>query len=135
MISDDFRPPETPAGAVTSATIQAADRISRHWTSTEVGELRRGSDAHKREVCRMFRETFNPYRPSVIAWPKLSPDELQRVRSLPIWDIAVHTEGRARMRFAAYAQSVADPEVRDAIMLNAWEENRHKEVLSKLVEA
>src|SRR5260221_2798299 len=131
----DFLPPEMPADAITPAILQAADQISRHWTSTQVGVLRPGSEAHKHEVCRMFRETFNPYRPSVIAWPELSPEELQRVKSLPIWDIAVHTEGRARMRFAAYAGTLADPDMRDAIMLNAWEENRHREVLSKMVEA
>ena len=95
------------------------------------GALRPGSEAHKREVCRMFHETFNPYRPSIIAWPKLSPEELQRVTSLPIWDVAVHTESRARLRFATYANSVDDPEVRAAIVLNAWEEGRHKEVLAK----
>jgi len=131
----DFLPPEMPADSVTSAMIQAADQISRHWTSTQAGVLRPGSEAHKREVCRMFRETFNPYRPAVIAWPELAPEALQRVRSLPIWDIAVHTEGRARMRFAAYAGTLADTDMRDAIMLNAWEENRHREVLSKMVEA
>ena len=76
-----------------------------------------------------------PYRPSVIAWPKLSPTMLQRLTSLPIWDIAVHTESRARLRFAAYANSRRRAEVRSAIMLNAWEESRHKEVLAKLVEA
>ena len=130
-----FTPPDAANGRVTQALVDAAGRTARSWTSPHVGPLRPGSDEHKHEVCRMFRETFNPYRPSVIDWPKLGPDELQRLASLPIWDIAVHTEGRARMRFAAYAQSVADPEVRDAIMLNAWEENRHKEVLSKLVEA
>jgi hypothetical protein len=130
-----FVPPELPADPATPAAVEAADRISRYWTSTQTGTLRPGSEAHKREVCRMFRETFNPYRPSVIAWPKLSPEELQRVTSLPIWDIAVQTESRARLRFAAYASSVADPDMQAAIMLNAWEENRHKEVLSKLVEA
>ena len=83
----------------------------------------------------MFQETFNPYRPSVIAWPTLSPDELRRLRSLPIWDIAVQTEGRARLSFAAYANSLDDAEIRSAIMLNAWEENRHKEVLSHMVRA
>ena len=129
-----FVPPELPADPATPAAVNAADRISRYWTSTQTGTLPPGSEAHKREVCRMFRETFNPYRPSVIAWPELSPHELQRVTSLPIWDIAVQTEGRARLRFAAYASSVADPDMQAAIMLNAWEENRHKEVLSKLVE-
>jgi hypothetical protein len=95
--------------------------------------LRIGSAEHLHETCRMFRETFNPYRPAVIAWPRLSPDMLQRLTSLPIWDIAVHTEGRARLRFASYAATVRTAEVRDAVMLNAWEENRHKEVLGTLV--
>src|SRR6185312_1696153 len=80
-------------------------------------------------------ETFNPYRPAVIKWPELSPDMLQRLTALPIWDIAVHTEGRARLRFASYAATLQPRELRDAVMLNAWEENRHKEVLSHLVKA
>jgi hypothetical protein len=113
--------------------VEEADKISRYWASPATGEWRIGSEMHKRAFCRMFRETFNPYRPSVIAWPKLDPQELHRLTSLPIWDIAVQTEGRARLRFAAYAETVADPEMREAIMLNAWEENRHKEVLSGLV--
>jgi hypothetical protein len=57
------------------------------------------------------------------------------VVSLPIWDIAVQTEGRARLRMAAYAKSIEDMDMRSAIALNAWEENRHKAVLSKLVQA
>ncbi len=108
---------------------------SRQWVSDRQGEVPIGSEAHKREFCRMFRESFNPYRPAAIAWPPLRPAELRRITSLPIWDIAVQTEGRARLRFAAYAQSIADPEIREAILLNAWEENRHKEVLSGLVTA
>jgi len=135
MLALGFTPPERPADAATSATVEAADRTSRYWTSPHVGPLRPGSEAHKREVCRMFHETFNPYRPAIIAWPKLSPPILQRVTSLPIWDVAVHTESRARLRFAFYANSIGDPQVRSAVMLNAWEESRHKEVLAKLVEA
>ena len=127
--------PDLATDSMTAALLESAERISRSWTSSHVGPLRPGSEEHKREVCRMFRETFNPYRPSVLVWPKLNPQERHRLASLPIWDIAAHTEGRARLRFAAYAQSIADAEMREAITLNAWEENRHKEVLSKLVEA
>ena len=135
MLSIGFAPPELPDGRLEPTALEAALRKSRHWISPHVGELRVGSPAHSHEVCRMFRETFNPYRPSIIAWPKLTPDMLQRVTSLPIWDIAVHTEGRARLRFATYAATVAIPEVRDAVMLNAWEEHRHKEVLGNMVKA
>ncbi|MEM5388118.1 ferritin-like domain-containing protein [Paraburkholderia phymatum] len=83
----------------------------------------------------MFRETLSPYRPSVLDWPQLDLDALERIVSLPIWDIAVQTEGRARLRMAAYASTISEPDVRDALALNAWEENRHKEVLSRMVAA
>jgi hypothetical protein len=133
MAAAGFAPPELPEELPKPAAIEAADRISRSWISRHAGALYVGSPEHLHETCRMFRETFNPYRPAVVAWPKLSPDMLQRLTSLPIWDIAVHTEGRARLRFASYAATVRTPEVRDAVMLNAWEENRHKEVLGNLV--
>jgi hypothetical protein len=129
-----FVPPVLPTERPQEA-MDAADQVSRHWQSAARGPLRPGSPEHKREVQRMFEETFNPYRPSVIPWPKLDPETLHRVTSLPIWDIAVQTEGKARLRMAAYAGALSDPAMRQALALNAWEENRHKEVLSKLVEA
>jgi hypothetical protein len=130
-----FVPPGGARRPAAPSDVEAADRTARHWTSVEVGPLIPGSAAHKRAICAMLQETFNPYRPSVIAWPALAPDELQRLTSLPIWDIAVQTEGRARLSFAAYADSLDDSEMRSTIMLNAWEEQRHKEVLSHLVRA
>jgi hypothetical protein len=133
MAAAGFVPPDLPAGLPTPWALDAMDRTSRHWTSRHEGALRIGSPSHLQETCRMFRETFNPYRPAVIRWPRLSTEMLRRLTSLPIWNIAVHTEGRARLRFASYAATLKTPEVRDAVMLNAWEENRHKEVLAKLV--
>ena len=118
-----------------AATIEAADKAARHWVSPDPGPLKPGSEAHKRAVCAMFHETFNPYKPSVIEWPKLDAETLNKITSLPIWDIAVQTEGKARLRMAAYARIIADPDMSKTIELNGWEENRHKEVLSKLVEA
>jgi hypothetical protein len=131
----DFVAPELPEDFCAAEVVEAADRRARHWVSSHVGPLTPGSEIHKREVCRMFRETFNPYKPSVINWPTLSAEARQRVTSLPIWDIAVQTEGKARLRMAAYARCIDDPDMRSAIALNAWEENRHKNVLAKLVDA
>ncbi|SAK53337.1 hypothetical protein AWB79_02009 [Caballeronia hypogeia] len=130
-----FNPPVLPLRRPDNATIEAADRNVRQWTSQVTGALEPGTDAHRREMCRMFRETFSPYRPSVLDWPQLEPEALERIVSLPIWDIAVQTEGRARLRMAAYAATISEPDVRDALTLNAWEENRHKEVLSRMVGA
>jgi hypothetical protein len=130
-----FTAPALPQRRADDATITAAERGTRQWTSNVAGPLKPGSDVHRREVCRMFRETFNPYRPSVLDWPELEPDALERIVSLPIWDIAVQTEGRARLRMAAYAATIDEPDMRDALALNAWEESRHKEVLSRMVTA
>ena len=105
----------------------------RHWMSNIPGSIKIGSKEHRQMVCQMFRETFNPYRPTFMDWPKLTDQEIDRLKSLPIWDIAVQTEGKARLRMAAYVKEIVDPEWADAIARNAWEENRHKEVLSDLV--
>ncbi|HQT83929.1 MULTISPECIES: ferritin-like domain-containing protein [Acidiphilium] len=117
-------------------TVDAADQTARYWTSKERGPIKPGSEAHKRAMCMMFHETFNPYKPSVLAWPKLDQETQDKITSLPIWDIAVQTEGKARLRMAAYARQLMaiDPDMGKTIELNGWEENRHKEVLSKLVE-
>jgi hypothetical protein len=116
------------------ASIAAADHAARHWRSSETGPLRLGSDRHRDAVCRMFHETFNPYKPAVIDWPKLDPPALGRLTGLPIWNIAVQTEGKARIRMLAYTVTMRDAAWRDAIGLNGWEEGRHKEVLAKLVQ-
>src|SRR5258708_28925797 len=101
-----FVPPGRPVEPVTPETVEAAYRTSRHWESSEGGDWLPGSPAHKRAMCALFGETFNPYRSAVIAWPELDPEELRRVKSLPIWNIALPTEGRARLNVSAYAASL-----------------------------
>jgi hypothetical protein len=131
----DFQPPSRPAATPEPASVARAEQLARSWHSPQEGELKPGTPAHAAALRAMFRETFNPYRPSVIAWPKLAQEQRDRIVALPIWDIAVQTEGRARTFMAAYAATVQNPDIRDALALNAWEESRHKEVLSRLVEA
>jgi len=117
------------------AVVRAADRAARIWVATEPGPITHGSEAHKRAFCHMLLDTHNPYKPSIIDWPVLDPDARDRLVSLPIWDIAVQTEGRARLRVLSYADLVDDPLLRRAVELDGFEEGRHKEVLSNLVQA
>ena len=117
------------------ATIAAADITARHWSLPSEGAIRPGSDAHKDAFCRMLLDTHNPYKPSVIDWPALDPEARGRLVGLPIWDIAVQTEGKARLRVLSYGQTIADPLLQQAIELDGFEEGRHKEVLSNLVQA
>ena len=104
-------------------------------TVAEPVRIRRGSEAHKSLFCRTLLDTFNPYKPAIIDWPALDADSRDRLVSLPIWDIAVQTEGRARLNVASYAAVTRDALLREAIELNAFEEGRHKIVLANMVAA
>ena len=117
------------------AAIADADRNARKWVAADPGPIRRGSEAHKTAFCRMLLDTHNPYKPSIIDWPRLEPEARDRLVGLPIWDIAVQTEGKARLRVLSYARTIADPLLQQAIELDGFEEGRHKQVLSNLVEA
>jgi hypothetical protein len=117
------------------AVVAQADRTARRWSSEDAGPIVPGSEAHKRAFCRMLLETHNRFKPSIIDWPELDPEARERLLSLPIWDIAVQTEGKARLRVLSYAEGIADPLLRQAIELDGFEEGRHKEVLANLVAA
>src|SRR5215204_955062 len=115
--------------------IAAAEATARRWSAAGEGAIRPGSERHKSAFCRMLLDTHNPYRPAVIDWPQLDPEARDRLVSLPIWDIAVQTEGKASTRVLSYAERVPDPLLREAVVLNGFEEGRHKQVLANLVEA
>src|SRR5215472_10872862 len=118
-----------------ASEVRAADRAARIWEAHEFGPIMLGSEAHKQAFCRMLLDTHNPYRPSIIDWPALDPAARDRLVSLPIWDIAMQTEGNATLRVLSYASTVADPLLREAIEVDGFEETRHKQVLSNLVAA
>src|SRR3984957_6662216 len=116
-----------------SVPMARVSESSRGSESFPQGPVNLGSDAHKILFCRTLLDTFDPYKPAVIDWPQLDTETRDRLTSLPIWDIAVQTEGRARLNVAAYAAVTPDPLLRKAVELNAFEEGRHKLVLSNLV--
>jgi hypothetical protein len=102
-------------------------------TGQSLPALQIGSEEHKRVFCRMLLDTHDPYRPAVIPWPKLEEEAFKRLTGLPIWNIAVQIEGRASIAVKTYGEAVADPLLREAILMDGGEEARHKEVLSKMV--
>jgi hypothetical protein len=115
--------------------IDAADGAQRNWSDQDPGPIRLGSERHKALFSRMLLDTFNPYKPAVIDWPCLDSAAHDRLVNLPIWDIAVQTEGKASLNVRSYATAVTDPLLKQAIELNGFEEGRHKSVLANLVQA
>jgi len=95
--------------------------------------LHTGTEAHKQAFCGVLLDTFDPYKPAIIAWPKLSADAQRRLTSLPFWDVAVETEGYASTRMQAMADTIRDPLIKQAVALNAFEEGRHKLVIRNML--
>jgi hypothetical protein len=95
--------------------------------------FRIGSEEHKRAFCRMLLDTHDPYKPAIIDWPQLSPEAFERLTTLPIWNIAVQIESRASIAVRGYGEKVADPLLKETILMDGAEEARHKDVLSKMV--
>jgi hypothetical protein len=115
------------------------DAAAAEAESAPPGESVRGDSApiatepHLHLFCRVFIETHDPYKPSAIDWPRLAPEALARLAALPIWDIAVATEGNAALRMECFAARADDPFVSAAVALNAFEERRHKDVLGRML--
>jgi hypothetical protein len=99
------------------------------------GPVRLGSAEHLLLFSRMLLDTHDPYRPALIDWPKLEPDVRDKIISLPIWDMAVQTEGRTGLFVKTFAESVRDPLLKSAVEMDAFEERRHKAVLADMVRA
>ena len=95
--------------------------------------LRIGSDEHKARFCRVFVETHDAYAPDEIDWPELDAAALARLRGLPFWGEAVGSERTAAARVRALADVERDPLLREAIAMQAFEEERHARLLDLLL--
>jgi hypothetical protein len=95
-------------------------------------ELRVGSEEHKRLFCREFVDTHHPYRVPEIRWPELSEADVERLRAMPFWDEAVQSEATAAARVRAMADVEPDGMMREAIAMQAYEEERHAALLASM---
>jgi len=100
-----------------------------------VGKVRLGSPEHLMLLSRMLLDTHDPYRPALIDWPELEPATRDKIVSLPIWDMAVQTEGRTGLFVKTFGETVKDPLLRSAVQMDAFEERRHKVVLADMVQS
>jgi hypothetical protein len=96
-------------------------------------QFRVGSDEHKQIFCREFVDTHHAYEPHELRWPDLDAPAVERLRSLPFWGEAIGSERTAAARVRAMADVETDPMLRDAIAMQAYEEERHALLLQNLL--
>lgn len=95
--------------------------------------MRIGSAAHKDRFCRQFIETHRHFDPETLPWPTLDDAALGRMRAVPFWQEVLHTERRAGAIVRAFAETITDPLVRQAIDLQGVEEERHAQLLGVMI--
>jgi hypothetical protein len=92
-----------------------------------------GTEAHKQLFCYSFIDTHRPYDPHRLPWPELNEDQLQVLRGIPFWGEALKVETNAGMMVMAFAETVTDPLLREAIALQGREEARHALLLEVMM--
>lgn len=92
-----------------------------------------GSDAHRELFCQSFIESYQDYEPETLPWPKLDDAALARLRGIPFWREALRVERQAGVMVTAFAETITDPMIREAIALQAKEETRHGRLLEFLI--
>jgi len=92
-----------------------------------------GSDEHKERFCRDFIASHCRFDPATVTWPDLDEPALGRLRAIPFWQEVLYTELRAGAIVDAYAKTIADPLVHEAVALQGFEEARHAELLRQMV--
>src|SRR4030095_10513385 len=118
----------------TSAGAVARRRLPRYEGAlARMRRLRIGTDEHKARFCRVFVDTHDAYAPEDIHWPERGPAALARLGALPFWSEAVGSERTAAARVRAMADVERDPLLREAIAMQAYEEERHARLLDLLL--
>ncbi len=92
-----------------------------------------GSEAHKELFCRSFMDTHIEYEPEKLPFPELDEEHLNRLRAIPFWYEALSTERFAGVMVSAFAETIEDPLIHDAIALQGREETRHGRLIEHLI--
>jgi hypothetical protein len=92
-----------------------------------------GSEEHKERFCRQFIASHYRFDPATLTWPELDDAALGRLRNIPFWQEVLYTERRAGAIVAAYAETIVDPLVREAVALQGFEEARHADLLREMI--
>lgn len=92
-----------------------------------------GSAAHRELFCQSFMDTYLEYEPETLPWPTLDGDGLALLQGIPFWEKARDAEGKAGVLVSAFADTIADPQIRAAIALQGQEEARHSRMIRTLI--
>ena len=95
--------------------------------------MRVGTLQHRDFFCRTFVETHVAFEPEELPWPQLDDLYLRRLRAFPFWTYATSIEQRAGRMVKAFADTIDDPVIREAVTVQGIEEARHGVLMAHLL--
>lgn len=95
--------------------------------------MKLGTEQHKQLFCHSFINSYLDYEPEKLNWSDLDPTHLERLRGIPFWKEALETERKAGVMVSAFAQTISDPLIKQAIALQGREEARHGRLIKHLI--
>ena len=96
--------------------------------------MKPGTTAHRDLFCRTFIDTHATFEPEALPWPELDALSLERLKAFPLWSYARSIEQRAGRMVTAFAQTIDDPVIRQAVALQGVEEARHGRLMAYVLE-
>ena len=93
-----------------------------------------GTNEHRDLFCRDFLAGHRAFEPENLPWPNLEEKYLERLHAIPFWGIAKAMERKAGIMVSAFADTLQDPLIREAVALQGVEEARHARIMSTLVD-
>ncbi|OLP16117.1 hypothetical protein BST81_23115 [Leptolyngbya sp. 'hensonii'] len=93
-----------------------------------------GSTEHKELFCKTFLDSHRQFEPEQLPWPEMDEKSLQRLLSIPFWGEAIRIEQRAGLMVSAFAETIQDPVIQEAIALQGVEEARHGRLIKHMTD-
>jgi hypothetical protein len=93
-----------------------------------------GSLEHRDTFCRHFMQTYTEFDPDTLPWPDLDEEALKRLKSVPFWEEVFYTERRAGAIVAEFVKTIQDPVMKEAVILQGFEEARHAKLIRVMID-
>jgi hypothetical protein len=103
-----------------------------------VKQTKIGSYDSKKQFCRRFTEGYsiesNLISGSKVAWPKADSSTIERLQRIPLWSRVLQSKHDAARIVSAFADTLGDSMLKEAIALQGQHEQYHYEALESFVQ-
>jgi hypothetical protein len=98
-----------------------------------VKQTKIGSYDSKKQFCHRFTEGYD-LESNLISWPKGDSSTLERLQRIPLWSRVLQSKRDAAKIVSAFADTLSDSMIKEAITLQGQHEQHHYEALKSFAQ-